>query len=158
MYKWLSLLIVLFTCSCSSTYWKDRGNDLADSAHIDTEFAAWGLQVNLGPVNLGYFNLDAPGDGGVKTEYSFTGKHTTNISGETVIIGTPFYEKEIRNRKSYGQLIPKVGEIGFDIGLFYGFGVKVDAYEITDFMLGFAGVDIMLDDCPCGGACPEETK
>ena len=86
------------------------------------------------------------GEKGDRAKLGLGGIQTVNASGGIRFVGFPLVEKKSRSEYGYGETMPAYGSVGFDLGLYFGIGARVDVFEFFDFLLGFAEVDIVKDD------------
>lgn len=146
MKKLLLLLSLCFLTSCSSTYWNNRRHDLTDFAHLRFQTVSVGADVNVAHIAGGFYMQNGMGDKENRTKLGLGGIQTVNSDGGIRFVGFPLSEKNSRSEYGYGETMPPYGSIGFDLGIFAGIGARVDLFELLDFFLGFAYVDLVKDD------------
>ena len=142
----ITILVITFT-SCSSTYWDNRRNDLTDTAHIHVDKTSGGITANISALSLGVYGVgDNMGGKGDRFKLGLGGLQKTKVDGNINGIGFPLEEYNARSKWKYGYTTPPYASIGFTTGAFFSLGVKADALEFVDFILGFFMLDIMSDD------------
>ncbi|MCM8542104.1 MAG: hypothetical protein NE328_17675 [Lentisphaeraceae bacterium] len=147
MKKLLLLLILCFSTGCSTTYWNNRRHDLTDFAHLRFQKVSLGADVNVMHIAAGFYMQNGiDGEKGDRAKLGLGGIQTVNASGGIRFVGFPLAEKKSRSEYGYGETMPAYGSVGFDLGLYFGIGARVDIFEFFDFLLGFAEVDIVKDD------------
>lgn len=153
----IGMLFILLFCGCNQAYYfKDRRNDLIDFAQINLSGFTFGFSANIGPAVVGcqcIVGIGHCGGGGAINSFGLGGyTYDTCVStkGDILALIFPFhlfdYSKRTRHNFGGDSKYPAWSSIGFDIGLFYGLGARVDPLEFIDFVLGIAGVDILEDD------------
>ena len=147
MKKLFILCILCFLTSCTSTYWNNRRHDLTDFAHIRFQKVSLGADVNVMHLAAGFYMQNGiDGEKGHRTKLGLGGVQEVNASGGIRFIGFPLAEVESRSKYGYGEKVPPYGSVGFDLGIIGGIGARVDIFELLDFFLGFAEVDLVEDD------------
>lgn len=146
MKKLLFLISIFFLTSCSTTYWNNRRHDLTDFAHLRFQKVSLGADVNVAHVAVGFYMQNGIDEKGYRAKLGLGGIQEVSSDGGIRFFGFPLSEKESRSDFGYGETMPPYGSIGFDAGLFFGIGARIDLFEMLDFFLGFANVDIVEDD------------
>lgn len=147
MKKFILLISLTFLTSCSTTYWNNRRHDLTDMAHLRFQKISLGADVNVAHVAVGFYMQNGTdGEKGYRAKLGLGGIQEVDSSGGIRFLGFPLSEKESRSAFGYGETVPPYGSIGFDTGIFLGIGARVDLFEMLDFFLGFAYIDLVEDD------------
>lgn len=158
----LALPWVVSGCA-TSEYLTDRRHDLTDAAHVDFNDFALGTAVSVGPMVLGGHAITTFIDRGTSFRLGLGGVQEIKTSGIHWGVGFPFERYQATKRPEggpfgdwrldrsssfgdYEHSYPGWGSLGFDIGLLWGVGARVDAVELLDFAVGLTRIDLLRDD------------
>ena len=145
----LTCLILLAYFSCSCVYLENRRKDLTDIAHLHMTGLSIGAGVHAGPFILGHFEKDGvKGMPGSRSKLGLGGCIEEHEKGKYSGVIIPYRRMKgmTRSDSVYNSWAPPLGAVGFDMGFIFGFGARVDAVEILDFILGIFTIDILDDD------------
>ncbi len=152
--------IYFLHCAGSGNYIKDRGNDLGDIVSVSLD-AGLGVSGSIGPVSSGLgFHGNILG-----CKYSYCGSY--NDASGTILLG--WQNKYLIHKEEFGLYedeyfvfrgkrylandpqkrvfpVSSYGRVRIRIAILLGFTIEFNFLELTDFLLGIGGVDILEDD------------
>lgn len=145
------LVISQLLSGCQSAYWQSRAKDLIDVAHLRLEGPIYGARADISAISVGLSDTGHPYTQTQRFKLGLGGcLHTDTEPMPLFLVGSPLKEDHARSRWGYRNEIPPFGALGFSVGIDFilglGVGAEVDFVELVDFLLGFAGVDIIDDD------------
>jgi len=145
----ITSILFLYVTVTGCAYLEDRRQDLTDVAHVNGTACGTGIAVNVGPALVGFYEiLGFTRRGGTRAKLGLGGYQQNKEDGEIlgVIVPMDFATNLSYKDNFYKEHSPGWGSVGFDMGLIFGIGARVDVVEALDFILGIFTIDLLNDD------------